>query len=1009
MKNKIYPQRLTTNKKVTLISAVLFTFYFLPFAKLDAQLTGKGYIPNIAPQSPNAAALGKYGNVELDLSTGTMNHKIPFFDFPVGQNNIEAAITYSSNGVRVDEYESSVGVGWVLNLGGVINRTVFGKPDDTSIRLPAVSNPTSNKDYVTALEGGGEGGGDTQPDIFSFSVNGLSGKFYFDDLGKPVLIDQTDVKIIRNFINGEYNSYMQFTLIDTKGVKYYFGGQNFTEKSNIKTECIKTELNGPVTIDGKDTSWLLSKIEYPDGNYIDFNYLVDSGGYYLGVNENMSITLDATQYDYSYQYISPAYATCFSHSLTNDHLLKEVTASNGNKIKLEYEIKYPGILASGQRISKISLQDNKENTVKSYQFTYSVIDTPLKYNENRYSSEKIRKYPYLQKRLYLKEIQEQGGLDTTIRTSQFDYYDPTQLPPRLSYSQDNFGYYNGALNTHLIDHSGLFVPKEAINMPPSANRTPDSDYAKFGLLKRITYPTKGYTDIYYEGNDYFASGVNKEAGGMRVKQLVNYDGENTEITDYYYKVPTYDTIKSLSNFSSGMLNTGVDFNGYTSYMAFSKVKFDPQHNDYFVSGMQTFVYNSNSITPLYSLSRPSITYSHVYKEKYNLKLNDGKNIITEYIFDQIQDQLPYTIKAHPFKGLSIIGTPLSNSFGNGKLLRESEYNSNLSSLIRQKSYNYYPDFSRQKQYKVLQPTQYMFVSGFSAPGDESTGSVDNTPDHYAFNAYYINSSFYYLESTEETQYLENGNVVTTTTYNYDSPKHLQLTSQVTDTSTEGETRTIYQYPPDLAGQPLMDDLTAQNRIGSPITTEVRKKEGNAEKQLSFIKTDYAKDASTSQLILPKYVWANKGEVTLEKKITYDKYDNKGNLLQYTLENGTPVSIIWGYNQQYPIAKIEGTGYDAMINGGGNIADIINALQSQTSVYPDNQEFHLNLMNQLRVNAVLQNTMVTTYTHKPLVGVSTITSPNGLTEYYEYDSFGRLKQIKDKDGKILKSLEYKYKE
>ena len=58
---------------------------------------------------------------------------------------------------------------------------------------------------------------------------------------------------------------------------------------------------------------------------------------------------------------------------------------------------------------------------------------------------------------------------------------------------------------------------------------------------------------------------------------------------------------------------------------------------------------------------------------------------------------------------------------------------------------------------------------------------------------------------------------------------------------------------------------------------------------------------------------------------------------------------------------------------------------------------------------ISGALVTTYTYKPLVGVETITDPNGRTITYNYDDFGRLKEIQNQDGNILKSYEYNYAE
>jgi YD repeat-containing protein len=50
----------------------------------------------------------------------------------------------------------------------------------------------------------------------------------------------------------------------------------------------------------------------------------------------------------------------------------------------------------------------------------------------------------------------------------------------------------------------------------------------------------------------------------------------------------------------------------------------------------------------------------------------------------------------------------------------------------------------------------------------------------------------------------------------------------------------------------------------------------------------------------------------------------------------------------------------------------------------------------------------TFTHDPLLGLTSVTDESGFTQRYEYDTFGRLKLIRDDHGKIVKSYQYHYK-
>ncbi|WP_282787599.1 hypothetical protein [Flavobacterium croceum] len=149
-------------------------------------------------------------------------------------------------------------------------------------------------------------------------------------------------------------------------------------------------------------------------------------------------------------------------------------------------------------------------------------------------------------------------------------------------------------------------------------------------------------------------------------------------------------------------------------------------------------------------------------------------------------------------------------------------------------------------------------------------------------------------------------------------------------------------------------------------------------------------------ILPSTIQSSKGNNNLETKITYNSYDNKGNLTQYTLESGIPVSIIWGYNQTQPIAKIENASYS-------QVSSYVNNLQTLSN--GTNEASLLTALDALRSN--LPNAMVTTYTYIPLVGVSTITDPKADRQTFTYDTFGRLQYVKDKNGNILSENQYHY--
>ncbi|MGN6490672.1 MAG: hypothetical protein ACTHLE_01650 [Agriterribacter sp.] len=63
------------------------------------------------------------------------------------------------------------------------------------------------------------------------------------------------------------------------------------------------------------------------------------------------------------------------------------------------------------------------------------------------------------------------------------------------------------------------------------------------------------------------------------------------------------------------------------------------------------------------------------------------------------------------------------------------------------------------------------------------------------------------------------------------------------------------------------------------------------------------------------------------------------------------------------------------------------------------------IDEVRVYPV--DALMSTYTYKPLIGMTSQIDPSGRATFYEYDGFGRLKLIRDQDKNVIKTYDYQY--
>lgn len=263
------------------------------------------------------------------------------------------------------------------------------------------------------------------------------------------------------------------------------------------------------------------------------------------------------------------------------------------------------------------------------------------------------------------------------------------------------------------------------------------------------------------------------------------------------------------------------------------------------------------------------------------------------------------------------------------------------------------------------------------------------PTDFMYKVYHMTGGTLDLKKTKVTDYFDGGNeIITEKEYFYDYNKHYNPSLLIQSTSNNDFIYSRYFYATSVGTE--NQDMIDKNMLDIPL--KIRKSIG-IPVWLSEEATVYKKwDFGNHSFLAPELIKTSKGTNTLENRIRYEKYDDKGNPLEVKQENGISIVYLWGYNKAYPIAKIENVTYEEVTAalGTNNIS-----------------EADLSAINALRTNSAFANAMITTYTYKPLVGVTSITDPRGYTTTYHYDNFNRLEFVKDAAGNILERTQYHY--
>lgn len=927
----------------------------------------------------------------VDLYTGVPQITVPLFNLPHHNGaGIPIYLSYNASGNKVQDIASQVGLGWSLNAGGFITRTVRGEPDPDLTSGWADLNST---EYNTLYEDIVSNKKDSEHDMFYFSVPGRSGRFVVDkDVTTTYTLPHQEILIEKNgtFTDGHW------VITDEQGTKYYFGDATNSKETSTYT---------PIDVDGNYepynkrtyvSTWYLTKIEYFNSipeRAITFGYSTLTSAqnityYYYSDRKRILTDCDSgnindlivVNTNTRIEVLSPKYLYTVNTSLGTAYFNYDDDRED---------------LANGGRLYQVRVVSNDLNEVKNYRLNHGYFDANDSYYEGAY-------YSLLQgacssadcKRLALLSIDDVTN-DGKIVYRQFDYandsdfsecpecpgeigYDKYELPPRNSFYVDHWGYFNGVSginhnnyrtppvdytlpNNRQVIHIG--VPKEAISQPSQAN-----------ILKKIILETGGTQEFEYEVN---RKDNNVTVGGLRIKKITFREDDDPLLPPQNVKTFSYSGGTSIQN---------IDYEDYDLYYGYEKAQDVCSQGDrYFLN-----IY-SGAKANLFDQNGSPISYS-------NVSVSESTKGTTHYTFfsnsshpDVAPNKYRYVFVGNIFNATLSSNTypdvPNSTRFWERGLVDQMEV---------------VGEGPSETEIKLLaEDNDYFFTSEVTevAELENMVVTPGNSSNSYFIGKYKIKSVPIMVKSSVVTSFDKANEAKSSTTsaiYSYHST-YENFPKSVLTTLSDGsqqKVESIYVFdlcsgtPPALAPGPedALWSMYTGHSWGQPVEVITSfKPEGEIDFQvLSGSLNTYQRFDIPNSSVAPAtsyYMLLEPGVTTYTAPtltsggttLSFDSrykihssyvYDDTGNLSSMTDRQGISISFSYGYNNSLVLAK---------------------------TVSP------------------LANPITTSYEHIPLVGLSKITDSNGQFVTYEYDNFNRLKSIKDHNGDIMERYRYNYRD
>ncbi|MNQ09893.1 hypothetical protein D3C85_227160 [compost metagenome] len=875
--------------------------------------------PKIIPPVPTAQNFMRYGEIPVDYSTGIPNIEIPIYTIKGNKISLPISISYHASGIKVDDIASEIGLGWVLNCSGLISRTIRGNRDEADVALRTYYNSgqlytdLNNKAYQYQCSSGSLTGAYNLQDFLRNKVSDvedlMSDRYFFQIPGAGSGVFTYDYSVFNNKQNNAIT--LPYRPIKIKNNISTLNSFEITDE-NGTIYTFKTVYTGGGII----SDWYLSNIVSADGTEeIKLNY----------VAQNQGIAYNRWDFVFQSSIENPQGMNCLPYDISASSSLSlspvrqfttpvlSTIESNNEIINFVYDTRSDFLYLKRLKEITVSSKDNPTVVKKKIQF----------------SSKYFNSWDNVDKRLALDYITIFNPENSDTQKYAFKYNEVNKLPPypenitNRRYSVDFWGYYNGINNISNLPSE--FLPIASRNSyGGDRNASSDQATASAFMLQEIKYPTGGktafeferhYADYLYTYKNTSGIAVNKGGyiGGFRVKKISNFKSDtdlNPEIKSYTYNGAVYLPPKqeyfSHDQRFTEVINipgsTGVpDTSCWTDYqrkMVYSEPFFPME-----VAPGLTIMYPSVTEVIGTSLSNAGKTiYKYSIPESavdyYNNPEHPFQFESEFYYHPQHYDKGNYVPKLVDKEVYDSAGNKVYDEHNQYDNYFETTFNTGIK-LSRTKIYD--PNYFS-ANYALVSPCCYCSAPSTTCQAGGLCSPVvqDFLASVIAIDTKCYSKALLLTYTLRKTYNKLDSNKAISETINYQYNQQNLREKEVSKLNSSGENMiTSYKYPNDFYSTYPYKTMVDKNII-TPVIEQTTKNQGI---QIQKIYNEYKNWGNN--IIEPEFVKYQKDtQSTLENRIRFLSYDQKGNIISFKKEDDIPITYLYGYNKTLPIAEVK---------------------------------------------------------------------------------------------------------